>query len=241
MKQGIYVELDCLLDTRLATLYQIKPELVQIVLDNGYLNRDEDAFYGVPKEVFKEIYDARDKSVLVDAMPTKCMKFITEIAVEVSKQYIDSPYHEGGKLVVNTYPYKLTDEEAKNIIAVLAHKTAKMMDIQLIHQTPDAITPMYVEQSFAAMFMYDSSKWFDVHSKNQALAKTKIPDITLFMPAIYFGRKPTEEEIINAIGKKMTGFEVWEISSKAFINATVVSTDIFSVDIDHIAKLAQKE
>lgn len=44
MKQGIYVELDCLLDTRLATLFQIKNELVDIVLSQGYLQREEDVF-----------------------------------------------------------------------------------------------------------------------------------------------------------------------------------------------------
>lgn len=240
MKQGIYVELDCLLDTRLATLFQIKNELVDIVLSQGYLQREEDVFFGVSKEAFKEIYDARDKSVLLEALPTKCVKFITNLAVELTKQTIDSPYHEGGKLYINTYPYDLNDEEAKNIIAVMAHKTAKMMDIVLICLPPEKVHPSYCAQNFAAMFMYDSGPWFDAHSKTQDLQKFKIPDISLFIPSIYFGRKPTEQEIVNALGKKMTGFEVWEISAKPFINATVVSTEIFSIDLDLVAKHTKK-
>lgn len=241
MKQGIYVELDCLLDTRLATLFQIKPELVEIVLSKGYTNRDEDVFYGVSKEAFKEIYNARDKSVLVDALPTKCIKFITDLSIELSKQYIDSPYHEGGKLFINTWPYVLTEEESKAVIGVMIHKTAKMMDIELVHYSPEKLHPSYCGQHFAAMFMYDSGPWFDAHSKTKDLQKYKIPDVSLFMPSIYFGRKPSEEEIVNAIGKKMSGFEVWEISAKAFINATIVATEIFSVDMDLVVKHVKKQ
>ena len=46
-KQGIYISLDALLDTRLATLFQLNEEIMKQNLSNNYFNRQIDIFKGV--------------------------------------------------------------------------------------------------------------------------------------------------------------------------------------------------
>ena len=67
---GLYIDIDALLDTRLATLYLVHPELTLHAIASPYEEREEDAFPHVPRELFAKLYAARDVETLQNATTT---------------------------------------------------------------------------------------------------------------------------------------------------------------------------
>jgi hypothetical protein len=69
--------------------------------------------------------------------------------------------------------------------------TDGFVDIEIISKSLEHLTPGYCKNTFAAMLMYDSSNWLDTHAKSGEFKTCKIPEITLYIPSIYFGTPPS--------------------------------------------------
>ena len=229
LKQGIYISLDALLDTRLATLYLMGEEVMIGALANGYFLREEDSFHNVSKEVFAKAYKERNVETIKNAGATKIIGFINEIIVELNKQAVLTPLHTGPKIYLNTYPYVLNEGDVEMIVAGLAAATGKLCDIQAIHLSEAQLTPLYCKQNFAIMFMYDYSSWFDTQAEN--FRSLPCPEITLIVPGIYFTRIPTEDELREAINNAMHPMKMIEFISSVFIKLTLHDVDLFCVKI----------
>ncbi len=235
-KLGILVPLDCILDTRLGTLYSIHPDLVPKVLDNGYLTRDEDSFPLVNKEDFKSIYAKRDVRILQDSLPTKCFNFLSEMCQKLMRIASEHPHEFIPKIIINVYPYELTTEEVDTIIKMVALKTKKLVDVTAVYMSEKEITPQYCKANLCCMFLYDASEWLDTHAASGAFKLCQIPDITVYMPKIFHGDRPTPEKIAELDSIKLDVYRAWEISASPIITACFLITEVFSVDIDAVAK-----
>ena len=78
---GIYLDLDSILDTRLSLLFTFDPNLAKDVITHGYTSRDEDVFPGISKEVFASLYSKRTTNILFNATITKLIKLVNEFIV----------------------------------------------------------------------------------------------------------------------------------------------------------------
>lgn len=235
-KLGIFVPLDCLLDTRLATLYTTHKELVPLALKDNYFTRDEDIFPYVSKEDFVKLYAKRNVLTLQEALPTRCVKFLREMVDKLMRIAIEEPQESIPRIIINVYPYELTNAEVDAIVKTIAIKTGKMVDVTAVYMSDSEITPQYCRANLSCMFQYDASVWFDTHAQSGAFKACQIPDITLYMPMIHHGPRPTNEQIVELRSLNLDPFRAWEVAASPIITACFVHTELFCVDMEAVDK-----
>jgi hypothetical protein len=221
---SILIELDCLFDTRLCTLASMGDDILNKAFNDNYFTRLIDRFVGIDNDLYSTSYDKRDKSILKYAYITPLSDLIKEFSVRAHKQIISSPFHSKPKIIVNTYPYILTDEEADNIIQGLITLTEGIADIELINNTYEDLTPAYIKQlDIVVMYRYDI--WLETHSKNKLLTKTTCPDVELLAPGIFF-KQVTDKNI-----KPLESFKAMEELTAPFISLKLLPIKEFCVKL----------
>jgi hypothetical protein len=197
---GVLVSLDVLLDTRIATVAKLAGHAVALqVLQGNYHNRKDDNFPAVSVEAYKTLYAARDEETLALSCSTNIDTFLRELVLSLLKQTLSRPFHQGVRVVINTYPYQLSDEITQQILGAVVTKllpdpgVKAPLSVVAEHLPDEALTPDYCKTNFSAMLMYDYEHWLKV--QQLALTQRPMPEVTLFAPALYFVHTPTEEEI----------------------------------------------
>jgi hypothetical protein len=197
---GVLVSLDALLDTRIATVAKLGGhDLAVQVLQGNYHTRKDDKFPGVSVEAYNTLYAARDEETLSLSCSTNIDAFLRDLVHSLLKQTFLRPFHQEVRVVVNTYPYQLSDEVIAQILGAIVDKLIPdpglTVPLSVVAEClPDeALTPDYCKANFSAMLMYDYGHWFSV--QQLALLKRPMPEVTLFAPKLYFVQTPTEEQI----------------------------------------------
>lgn len=230
---GIYVDLDSLLDTRLATLFiHCGEDFVSQMLSSKeqYFNRIEDSFKVVDKLKFRNLYEARDKLTLKQAGRSKILILIKGIILEaIGKQNVEVSSIKP-KLFLNTYPYALTEQEDMLFLRLLIELTDRKCDIEIIRKSPKDLGLVYAKQNFKVMFMYDYSSWLEAHAEH--FKTYKLPDVELYAPAMYFGRVPTKEEQAEIKATKKDSFTLMELGSCIYIGLKLIPVSFFSLNLD---------
>lgn len=194
---AILVELDVILDTRMATLNRMGEQAVANALKAGYHDRPFDFFPGVDEAEFKRLYDARDKVTLAQALVTPICQLVREFVAKTLDNVHNSPFHYHPKIVLNIHPYKLTEGEINVMIKTLRGLTLGAADIEVIDKSYAELTPLYVKNYLSTMVLYQYDQWLEAHSASGAFKQVTAPDVTLLAPAIYFkkpDKKPKADE-----------------------------------------------
>lgn len=228
-KQGIYIELDALFDTRLATIFLMGKDKIDEAFNDKYFERKTETFKGVDKEEFDKAYKARDKNTLRQAVVTKAIGFIRELVISMSSQAINSPVHSGPKIFINIHPYVLEKEEEDAIIEGMAHATKKTCDIQIISLTPSGLTPEFIKDNLSILFIYDYAPWLEAQAEN--FQKSPCPQYSVIVPGIYFVREPTPAEMIEMVRESMHPLRMLEMVSSTFIDLKLYDIDLFCANI----------
>lgn len=189
---AIFVELDTLLDTRMATLNRMGQEAVESALKAGYHSRPFDFFPGVDEAEFKRLYDARDKVTLAQALVTPICQLVREFVAKTLDNVHNSPFHYRPKIILNIHPYKLTEGEIQVFIKTFRALTLGAADIEAVDMSYEQISPLYVKTNLSVMVLYQYDQWLEVHSQSEAFKKVTAPDVSLLAPAIYF-KKPEKK------------------------------------------------
>lgn len=233
---GVYAEIDALLDTRLATLHQILPELVPHVLEHGYLTRVEDQFTNISRADFEFFYKNRDVNTLREALPTKNVRMVKEMCLKLLMQSTSTPYNSGTKLYINIYPYKLSDVDIYYFLQQFGKYLNDLVPVEIVNMAPHEVTPLFCKKYLGALFIYNCSTWLDTHSKNDAFKMNQIPDIVLYIPSIFFGDLPTKEQEDSFRTLGMDAFRAFEVSASPIITVSTLNTDMFCADLDEVRK-----
>lgn len=239
-KHGIYIELDCILDTRLATLCQVDESLVDAAFANNYFKRQEDSFPKIKKETFKTLYDNRDSETLKFAYQTSCVELVNIIINTVLKNCVDQPLATGCKLFVNIYPYKLTDIEINTLLALMIEQTRDLVDIEIINMSPDSLTTSYCRDKIDCMFMYDYNAWLDAQCKNKNILKAVIRHIKVYGPRIYFNKIPSDSELKSMEKDGLTPFKAVEDMASVLVDLDLIDISMFCVDVSKFVKTGKK-
>lgn len=190
--QEVYVELDCLLDTRMGCLSQISDALASSVLMNGYHQRDSDVFFGVDMALFKERYAARDVETLSRSIYTNIVTYLQDCVMSGIEENAKGGQHSGYKITVNVHPYDLNDKEKESIEKALIYQLHELADVSVICESPVFLTPKLIKNKYLMMIMYDFEPWLEIHAK--ALEETRIPGVSFVAPGL-FKKVPTQEEM----------------------------------------------
>jgi len=214
---ALYIELDCLLDTRLAVIDLIDPSLTKTIIKEGYFNRDCDVFNGINPLQFKEVYDSRDTRVLHNSIVSPMATVLNEFAVKTINLLSTSPYQDKPKIILNIYPYKLTDAEINTFMTITRFLTDGLSDVKIVDKKPELITPKYLKKGVTIAVMYDYPTWIEMHSANENFKKTTCPEVTLISPRIYFEKSDVTtsldpfESMISLMGP-LIGLDLQPIS-----------------------------
>ena len=225
IKKGIYVDLDALLDTRLATIVRLKGVdfATDLLLNSNYLERETDTFKDVDPGQYKELYAARDKITLRHARVTLIKNVISSSLAEIYKrQGVLRPEIFVYCIKVNIHPYVLDPKEIEILAAAISGCFADQIDVELINVAPDKLTPAFWGDQFAFAYMYD----WDIRlggANDKLYENCKPIGLDLVIPKIWHNGTPTED-----LGDQP--FEMVKAGlTSTFVRATPLDSVAFSV------------
>lgn len=190
---GIYVDLDCLLDTRLGTLMSIDSKRGLDVLDSkDYYLRDTEEFPYFSSEEFQNRYDNRDTNVLKHSTVSNIIIDLKEMIVDLMGKVQVHPLYNSVKLFINISPYSLTEDEKDTIIDVMRSHTFYMSDIEIIDIPLKELSCLWVYENVSHLFIYHYDEW--LNGRSMELSYRGLPDISLYIPRLYFSHRPTEDD-----------------------------------------------
>lgn len=176
------VELDSILDTRLGVLLDIDPEKVPTILAKDYHDRLWDVFPEVDLLTFQRRYQSRDTKILKNSWATPMIDLMADFVYKTLQQTLRTPFHKQPMLEINTYPFKVSDEEASVIISAVAAKTDDQCDIKIVYYHPEDLNPVFLKNTYEVVMMYDFQEWLETHSKNGNWKKYSCPGVTVMAP-----------------------------------------------------------
>lgn len=230
LRLGILVGLDELLDTRLGTIARLRQEAALSTLENGYHDRKQDSFQFVDMQQYRDLYTQRDSTTLSLSMCTGVIQLLRELAVTLTEQAIETPRHTGAKIVVNLHPYSenLTVEEKDEILkAVKVWLGGTMTEVILDSISPESLTPELLKaMNVASMFMYHHDEWMEAQTR--AFETTRVPEITLFGPALY-SITPTEEQLAKEIKEAAHPLVALEMLASPLVHLQLIPVKHFSI------------
>lgn len=229
---AIIIELDCLLDTRLTTLLEYYgADVVERVLAKNYHKRWVDKFLDIDYQEFQNHYQNRDKRVLKSAIRTPLTRLVQEFVLGTIANSTNTPFHNQPKVIVNIYPYELTESEIRVIRDTIITLTKSNADVEIISKSPAELTPRYLSTETSLMVMYDIQLWLEAHSENGNFKKQACPDMGLFTPMM-FKKYPISNEdkkIIKSMDAPL--FEYLAKSIAPFAKVLFLPVEKFSVCI----------
>ena len=228
VNKGFYTDMDSLYDTRLATLDLLDTSIAKLALKGDYLNRDEDKFPYVERDIFKSLYETRDLEVLERAMPTKALEIIREFIRIALKQNIDTPNMGVVEVYVNVYPYKVEKSVATEMCKALFHAFGSQVSIHMLNLKPELVTPKFFAESIAVAMIYDYDVWLETHAKNDNLRKHQIPNVTLHGPRIYKKPKPNENDLRDFNRAGPEPFKAMEVGLSSVVGMDFIEVEYFS-------------
>jgi len=227
-RQQIYVDLDVLLDTRLGTIARLNEDAAVKTLQSGYHTRVADQFEHVDMDEYKALYAQRDGDTLSKSMLSGAVPFLRDIAEALALQARSRPYHNGGKLIVNTHPYTstLSTSELDEIGRAIAARMDGHAPVELVDISPESLTPYHCKHNFAMMMVYDFGAWMEMHSS--AFRTTRLPEVTLYSPRIYH-EIPREDELQKVTQEIMHPVAATEQLAAPIIALKLIDVKNFSV------------
>ena len=188
--KNLYVDLDSIFDTRLPIVYYLDKSLSEdIIKDKSYFNRIIDEFGYIDKNIFKVFYKSRNKTLLTYATPTNILRLIYKYYSEVTTTNKMYGNNEPIKVYLNIYPYKLNLVETYNIMSGIKSMISKEIDVSIISMSEEEVTPSWLLENVAGVFMYHGMDWLERHTANFNLINSPILDVGMMIPAIISGNK----------------------------------------------------
>lgn len=225
-----HVDIDCLLDTRLAVLASFGEEPLKAAFEVNYYNRQQDRFVGVDPKEFEERYKLRDKRTLRESLPTPIVQMAIEFAETTGRNSEKTPFKTEPKIEINIYPYQLSEEEIGVLVDTFAALTNQTAHIEIVRRSYEEITPSFVKKNISVMVMYHYFEWLEFHSANENFRRVTCPNVTLLGPALYFRELPTQADMLRLKELKLPShFRAVEITSAPFINLALVPIEMFSI------------
>lgn len=238
---GIYADLDSLFDTRISTLYQYSPELVEdLLIKEKYHTRDEDVFGDLNREAFYNIYKERTVDTLKASTRTQIIAVIARILLEMERKRIDMPFLQISRLTINTYPYELSDEDKIEIQeAFYLYLTDAFVVIDVSYIPPYLLTPAFIRDNYDYVFMYEWVGWVNFHKDN--FLNINCMEVEFILPGIY-----TDNEVDRLAIKELketddqNPFEIMELLLAGMFKAKFIKAEMFSFDIPELEAPKEK-
>lgn len=231
LSQGVYVELDSLIDARLGVLLKAGYNFEEII-SSGYHERQSDEFFDLSIEDFKKLYQERDVEALSYGRVTNLIYVLKNILRDYVQLIGSSPIYNEVKLYLNTYPYQLSAYEEEQMVLCVKSWIDYLVPIEVIHMSPEHLTVFWVNEHIDTMLMYDYNEWLNAQQAN--FNKRQLTEVKVLSPAIYHIKVPTDEEVKNIIKDIRSHpvsnfFEATEILAMPLVSLNLIDVAHFSI------------
>lgn len=182
---GVYVELDCLFDTRLSLMYDIDKNIMRDMISTGkYHSRIMDQFGYLSVRMFRTIYNYRNANTLDNPVGTLINDVIKDYCIEAT--ITAKSYEEYNKInvYVNIYPYNLTEEDIELLRMGISNSIKIPVNVEIIYKPYTEIEPDFIKNNIGMMIMYDGLLWVEHFTSNGELLKNSLPDVVLMTPML---------------------------------------------------------
>jgi hypothetical protein len=235
--KGIYIELDSLFDTRLGIIAELGEKYVEQALNENYINRKRDSFSFISDENFKKLYELRDTKTLSLSPICSVQNLLVETCRKLVHVSLDSPEATGIKIFVNCYPFKLSDQEAGDILDLVVNITKAIAQVELIYKSPEQLTVDYCDEFFDILFIYDYNNFLETNVKNGQFKKKNMTDKILIGPELHLYKEITESDLQEIYRRfpVVKGYKLdkaLKIMASPVICLEVIEPSVFSVDLD---------
>jgi hypothetical protein len=234
---SILIEIDALLDTRLAVMDRLDPEAaVRLASNPDYYTRMIDhmePLCGIDEATYQEAWNKRSFEDLKHALATPMVDFLHYQALDLARKVKLEPTVEGAEYVINLFPYRIPLPDETALHNALSQRFGHAVPIKLVFLSPKEIEPLQVRSKYAGLVFYNHHLWIRTHQ--EVLTKIGIPQITLVVPKLCYEKVPTEEEQKLDIDRPM---DIWTFTAK--MSAEAFGTEFMEVEMycSYLGKVA---
>lgn len=232
MHQCILVELDALLDTRLATISRIHSDsAVQLLTDDRYYERVIDDFepmVGITKEAFRNAYAKRDVETLEQSRLTEIPLLLNDLVKRMEQESTTTPFVESLRVEVNIWPYVMSDEERDELALSVMNFTGIVTPVSTVNFRPEELTPQMIKARYSGMILYNLRDWIRPHM--ETFKRFMMPRVTVLAPALFYDQVPTREDIAGeGMKAELDPFRISEIGFTELFNLNLLRSENFSL------------
>lgn len=232
MTTTVYVELDALMDTRLATVSKVSGEAaVALVTGEAYYKRTRDDFsrlVPLDQDAYRKAWEERDVETLKGSLITHVPLLLKELITKLEQAEEETPFADQLALEVNVWPYQLSDAERDMMqLAVMAYAGIQTTP-EIVSIAPQELTPEKVKRKYSGLIMYNFRDWLQHHMEQ--FQKWPCPRVTCLAPALYHGEEvDVEKLIVDDMRKDLSPFEMTEMACAEFLGVSLLDVKYFSI------------
>lgn len=230
--QTIYLELDCLLDTRVGLVALHAPAAAAKLMQEAYWDRESDDFEeltggAVTHKQFKEWWVNRDKECLKASRPTNLIHILEQLSESLVISQVNVPFVSKLRYLVNYWPYDLDQQEIEAMKQACEILTGNVIEVNMVSISPSALTPKRVKRDMSLLIMYDYYTWME--NQKDTFLVTPIPEVNMIAPAISHGRVlTTEDRTVEDFGE-VSPFAIGEMVMATYISIQLLPVNFFSL------------
>ena len=218
--QHILIDLDSLLDTRLGCIIAHRPEAAAKINMDEYRGRMTDDLWTLCPEITEEEWGTwwreRDVSALKCALATPIMLRLKATTYNLKAMQAKETMLTDLKVIINTYPYQLTDRIAFEYREAVKDVCAPGFVIESVRLAPEEVTPSLLMSSYHYCIMYDVNTWLTVN--HDALVASPMPTFPMNVPALFHNRLPGPTDIKElGLSGAEEAFAQWELYMSAHL------------------------
>jgi hypothetical protein len=183
--QGVLIDLDALLDTRLGALSLSTGMDVAEILKCGYHDRTSDDMSVLDKRLdtvaFKKLYDHRNNTVMQNSMMTNLLDFLHTFFKDIRHESLYAADIPEIIVTLNIYPYTL-DDDARHMLVNAVSNHIGIYKVNVVSLPLVSLIPDYIKANYRTVFMYHFREWYLLHYKQ--LKDKKIPQVGFYVPKL---------------------------------------------------------
>jgi hypothetical protein len=185
----VYIDLESIFDTRLATLGVIYPQVATDLLKrDDYWFRESDHWHKltggkIGEAEFQERFAKRDNATLHASVMTNIFAPLIKMISENEIAMNDGRPNREMAIDVNIWPYTFDDIEMEAFIDFFVYRLGFKPRITFMSRPPEAVTPKFLTDTYALGFMYLFNDWIKIHLKNLVLNRTQ--GFNLIVPRLF--------------------------------------------------------
>lgn len=232
----IYTDVDSLMDTRFTTYgilaFDKLNELSRSGFDGlSYYHRLTENTELCDMTAFRELYRNRDKDVFAASQPTSVFPTIIDMLGECAEVGSRPEVPEYGSVIINTYPYKFTDEEEAIFISDLLKycDLPKWSSIETIYMETYGINQKFIKANdIRVLISYSGTEILTSLAEHHSLENNPLPDTTIVAPAISMAEKANVREMFQGENYGLGPFGFLEVLLGMSIDLKFVDGPVFN-------------